>query len=233
MKIHGDDSPKIFAKFIRKSVISIILFVVVSISLFLITENTSAEPTKLEIHFDYSELEYIIEPNCTYIEYFGGYVSCEFGEIDNEIFRIEVDIWAGDSQEWSPNIGPEHITFYSDGLKRFNVSISIPTDIYNQTEDQVTVSGTWRTEPFSTSHLGGHGTIESDHCIVRVNRTIPISGPKIITPEIEEYRTLWEELNNAQRASIIGIPISIVAVVIIALLYRRKKNKELLEYFMR
>lgn len=233
MKIIGDGLPVIFTKFIRKSVISIILFVIVSISLFTITENTSAEPTKIEIHFDYDEVEYTIEPNCTYIEYFGGYVSCEFGDIDNEIFRIEVDIWADDSQGWSPNIGPEHITFYSDSIKRFNVSINIPTDIYNQTEDQVTVSGAWKTEPFSTTHLGGHGTIQSDHCMVRVNRTIPISGVNIITPAIEEYRTWWEELNNAQRASIISIPIIVVIVLIIALLYRRKKNKELLENFMR
>ena len=203
-----------------------IITIFILISLMFFSQLVFADDAELDIEFDQFQIEYIIGPNCTYVENIGGWVKCEFNDLNDEIFQVEVDLEASDQMNWSPVIGPEHMTFQTSGVKRFNVSVSIPTDIYNNTENQVFARGSWVTKPYSGSLVGGYGNFGPDICVIKIDRRIPIGGEKIIIPEYPEYEEFYEEWSLEEKLIFSLIPILIIIIVIVVYFYRKFHNEE-------
>jgi hypothetical protein len=190
--------------------------------------TSKAITAEVIITLDRHDIECDISTNSSEIVVSGN-VTCNMDGLGENIFQIEVTLWADDSHSWSPGVGPSIMLFSESGRKSINLSFIIPPDVYNSTENTITVSGSWKTVPYNAGVLGITGSAVPDRVNVTVNRTVPIGAPNTITPPYEEYDTWWEELNRIQKAGMISIPVIIVIVIIIAIYYRKRKNDRLLD----
>ncbi len=208
------------------------VFFLVTFFLFMSLTSSSikAEPFKCEVTIilDQHEVEYIVGPNCSFELVVHGFVSCDFEGAGENFQYIELYLWTGSSESWSVGVGPTFMIFSTSGMRSINVTINIPPNVYNQTENLVTVAGHWEANYGKNSVLGSSGDPIPDHLNIKINRTVPITFPKTTSPEYDEPTDFLESFGLQYTITIISLPISIIILIIIIIYYRRKKWKKLL-----
>ncbi len=208
----------------KQSFLSAVFFLLL-MCLLIFSSCTTAMTVDVNMSLDQHDIVYTVEPNGSFEYVVQGNVTCEFEGVGKNLQYIEVQLLTTcDYYFWSTEVFPAIINFQSNGKKSINVTINIPSDVLNQTENRVTVTGNWQTRYFKDSSLAGaSGDLDPEEIYIKINRKILVTNQTAISSDDGEPTDL---VGIWGLSIVILAPIMLILIIIMIFYYKNKKWKE-------
>jgi hypothetical protein len=203
-----------------------ILLILFSFLITTILINSNCEARQVKVVIDVEVEEYIAKYSINYTGPYtiSGNITCNFSGYGDDLSHVKVNLKALEEKDWGIAITPKSYLFESNGTRTFNVSFNLPSDEDNRTQNRITVRGGWSIYPcVRQEHCKGTVNLDSFTAIVH-RRSSPRPSTSSSGPDdpIDEPRNLLE----VEGIGILLLLFSIPVLIILLLIYRRKKIKE-------